>query len=342
MNKKQLFLITTLLTLFPKKTISQQHQKKIPKGFSESIQIIGILAYNVSKKSNFQKGSTYIYSSYYKWLEINNLKWIPISLNLSEKDLISKLEKVNGILLPGGGEPILDENFEETEFLRKIKILIKFSEEKKNQGVNFPIIGTCLGFEVLIIALTEKEILLKDFENDNFSLSLKIKLKSFSSFLRLGFSENEISQFNENNFFYFHHSHAFFKEDIETSDYFKNNLDALAYFSKKNDDRDVLAIFQHKRLPIIAWQFHPEKVLFDSNEKERIFKSEKSIFFNSKFSKIIKLFVLGQKALITDEEIILEKSEVAMTFNYGHPIQQESLILPPPGLSKDEIIDGDF
>ena len=308
-----------------------------------SIQIIGVLAYNVSekarKRSNFKKGTTYIYSSYYKFLEYNNLKWMPISVNLPEKDFISKLEKINGIILPGGGEPILNDDMSETIFFKKIKIMIDFSKKMKERNINFPILGTCLGFEGLLTVLTNKTNILKKFKNENSSEKLKIQLKGFNSFLRPSFSEKEISEFNKNEFFYFHHIHAFFKEDIESNEIFQKDLDVLAYLEKKNNEQNILAIFQHKTLPIIAWQFHPEKVLFDTNEKQKISKTEKSLFLNSKFYKIIKNFVLGQNAKISDEELMKEKSNLAMTFNYGYPIKQECILLPPIGLDKNEIID---
>ena len=80
----------------------------------------------------------------------------------------------------------------------------------------------------------------------------------------------------------------------------------------------------------MGWQFHPEKVLFDTNDQERLYKTKKKFFFRSKFSKIIKYLTLGQKAKITDEEILMEKAKASFSFNYGHPVRQEAMILTPP------------
>ena len=304
-------------------------------GYSSSIPIIGILGYKTSKRSNFKKGSTYIFSSYIKFLEINNLKWIGVSIENSEKDFVDILKKLNGFFLPGGAGHILEDGLRETNFYKKVNLIISHSKKLKKENINFPIFGGCLGAEVLVTVICDKKLLVKDFVNINQSLFLNLVEKNIfkkNCFLRLGFTNEEIYELGFYDFFYFNHLHALLKNDIDNCENFHKEFYALAYAKKKDDDdkREFLAAFQHKSLPIMGWQFHPEKVLFDTNDLQRIYKTEKSLLFSTKFSKIIKFFTFGQRAKITDEELLREKAKASFTFNYGYPVKQEAIILPPP------------
>lgn len=43
------------------------------------------------------------------------------------------------------------QKIEETMYMKKIRAILQFSEKKMKEGISFPIWGTCLGFESMLV-----------------------------------------------------------------------------------------------------------------------------------------------------------------------------------------------
>ena len=250
----------------------------------KSTLVIGVVTIDVKKNLNLKKKTTYFFTSYAKWLEENNLEWIPISIYDGEKSLYKKLNKINGVFLTGGTQDLIDENGFDTNYKKVLLKIIEFSKMKFNRGIIFPVVGTCLGFESLLNILTENTIKLKNASNENESRKVHLTKKAYKSKLKLVFSNQDLDEFSKN-LFYFHHSLGYEKTDIINNPYFRANLNALG-FTINDQGRKILSIFEHKKYPFIAWQFHPEKIQFEHNDTFRINRSRESIYINSKFSGI--------------------------------------------------------
>lgn len=89
--------------------------------------------------------TTYIASSYVKFLEMSGAQVVPIFAYSSETALAALLPKLNGVLFPGGGENISINN----RWTANADYILKYAMQENRKGNSFPVWGTCLGMQLL-------------------------------------------------------------------------------------------------------------------------------------------------------------------------------------------------
>lgn len=72
-------------------------------------------------------------------------------MGASDNQIIDLVWKVNGILFPGGNMVLIEDSKELTEYTIKGWLIYEEAKWLNDNGVYFPIWGTCLGFEQLHI-----------------------------------------------------------------------------------------------------------------------------------------------------------------------------------------------
>ena len=71
---------------------------------------------------------TYLDQEYFNWLESQNIVTVPIPINQPLKTIKRQLEKVNGILIPGGNHKFYqNDTNKKTRFLKQTHKVIKES-----------------------------------------------------------------------------------------------------------------------------------------------------------------------------------------------------------------------
>lgn len=89
----------------------------------------------------FEGTDSYMMAAYVRFLEASGARVVPLIWGEDDEVLYSKLERLNGVLFPGGDGDYI-------EYGRKImNKLIEYN----NQGMVYPAIGICLGFENMAI-----------------------------------------------------------------------------------------------------------------------------------------------------------------------------------------------
>lgn len=67
------------------------------------------------------------------------------------------LERSHGLLLPGGGSNLY-RNWDKKEGQGPVMLgfmkIFRYINKLWNKGINYPIWGTCLGFEIMLLALS--------------------------------------------------------------------------------------------------------------------------------------------------------------------------------------------
>lgn len=137
--------------------------------------IIGMLAMKITDKVILKEkpeleGKSYIGASYVKFVQSAGGRVVPIVDEPKRaKTLETILNKVNGVMLPGGEINLIDSKY----YLIAKRIFEKAIKMNEN-GVHFPIFGICRGFQALPV-LSEGGIgILKPFDSKNVSLPMKI------------------------------------------------------------------------------------------------------------------------------------------------------------------------
>ena len=134
--------------------------------------VLGILSQTVTSSSvkrhhPWTKGRSYIAASYVKFAESAGARVVPIRHDLSSSDLTEVLDSVNGVIFPGGAVSLSTSRYAKTG-----KRIFDYAKNKKDRGESFPILGICLGFELLTKLAARKNLLRR---TDSIRIDLKLK-----------------------------------------------------------------------------------------------------------------------------------------------------------------------
>lgn len=147
--------------------------------------IIGILSQPSSWPKIFDPDEfSYIAASYVKFLEAAGARVIPLKYDMSRQNLTKLLFSINGLLIPGGGTDLIKETheknnnskkkMEKSEFFETGEFLISLAREMNEKGDYFPVWGTCLGYELMVMSVAnDSSNVLSMFNSTNHSMKLK-------------------------------------------------------------------------------------------------------------------------------------------------------------------------
>ena len=137
--------------------------------------IIGMLAMKITDEVLLHakpelKGKSYIGASYMKFVQSAGGRVVPI-VDDPKKNLTLNfiLDRVNGVMLPGGEINLID-----SKYYKIAKRIYEKAIEKNEKGVHFPIFGICRGFQALPVLTAGGIHILKEFDSKNVSLPMKI------------------------------------------------------------------------------------------------------------------------------------------------------------------------
>lgn len=179
------------------------------------------------------------------------------------------MQQLNGILLPGGAVCLDEEEAREyphlsNDCVQAVRCIYDLAMEKNSRGDYFPLWGTCLGFQLLMInAAGSKEVrtdcsrrfealplcLSKDFKDSKLCAKLDAEMAA-----RMGVEPFACHQhrfaITESKFrcFHLHRDWHVLATRQDTGD---------------NGGGDFITLVEHRRYPIFGSQFHPERAGYE-------------------------------------------------------------------------------
>jgi len=222
--------------------------------FSKNIKpVIGI--YGNSQPENDDEGflnGTYYPISYVYWLQSNGAEVMAIHYWYSYDVIDEILHKVNGVLFLGGSRDMHKEGTWEI----KAKYIMEFSLKNK-----LPFWGTCQGFQLTGVLMSENYTLLRfGFNDDNTLHPVELTNYTKSSQMYSLFKEKDFNTLQyENSTIYYHH-YGFFPEEF----YKEKRLNELFVVTSISEDSNGLKFIdsfegKNESIKIFTTQFHPEK-----------------------------------------------------------------------------------
>jgi anthranilate/para-aminobenzoate synthase component II len=146
-------------------------------------------------------------------------------------------------------------------YMHYVSRLVNRAMMINDMGRNFPIWGTCLGFESMLLALSDMEVKITNGLSDiNWLHRVKFDTSKSSVFSKV-FDENGLNELGAEELLYFNHDYGYLYDQTINHPYVRENIDILANMTTSNGV-DVVAAFQHKRYPFTGIQYHPEKNQF--------------------------------------------------------------------------------
>ncbi|XP_025152457.1 chitobiosyldiphosphodolichol beta-mannosyltransferase isoform X2 [Harpegnathos saltator] len=252
---------------FPNNEMQQQLEKKFRHNLdmrfeevSNDRPIIGVLTqeidYNLDRKYPGQYHS-YIAASYVKFVEGAGARPVPIWIGENNSYYEDILSKVNGVLWPGGAT-----YFNQRDgYADAGAAIYRIAKKINDEGEYFPILGICLGFELLTYVAAN-------------GIEHRTNCSSLNQPLPLEFKPN----FNKSNLF----KHApldiveILKLERVTANYHQfcvteeslrrvNLINEFRVMSLNHDKlgQEFISTLEHKNYPFYGMQFHPEKNIYE-------------------------------------------------------------------------------
>ncbi|GKT14799.1 putative multi-domain containing protein [Aduncisulcus paluster] len=117
-------------------------------------------------------------ASYVKWLESAGARVVPLFFDIPDEEIDRILDSVNGVLFTGGEDFIsLDPENAYTHTAHRVLDRVK---EYNDQGITFPLWGTCLGFEMICCLETDTMDILSATEGVE-RIALPLNFTSYAS-----------------------------------------------------------------------------------------------------------------------------------------------------------------
>ncbi|KAG1714968.1 Gamma-glutamyl hydrolase A [Nymphon striatum] len=121
-------------------------------------------------------GTSFIMASYIKFVEAGGARAALIKVGQPKSYYEKMIKHINGVLLPGGNVPISNSTY----YTRAIQTLFNLAKGLNDKGDYFPIWGTCLGFQNLMVWYSDYSIL-SNCEAEDVAMPLKFKPGKFKS-----------------------------------------------------------------------------------------------------------------------------------------------------------------
>ena len=127
--------------------------------------VVGVLTgpHYKNRQSTVPSGN-YIAASYIKWLAVSGARAIPIPYDASDALVDDIFPQINGLFLPGGGALLPP----------SAQRLWELANESNARGRFFPVWGTCLGFEFLLMLAANDTSVLGTINVENMTLPLEL------------------------------------------------------------------------------------------------------------------------------------------------------------------------
>ncbi|XP_049874002.1 gamma-glutamyl hydrolase A-like isoform X2 [Pectinophora gossypiella] len=224
--------------------------------------IIGVLSQEQSfylhTKYPEENFTSYIAASYVKDVEASGARVVPIMIGRDRSYYENIMSKINGVLFPGGATYFNQSN----GYADAGQHIYEIAMELNDAGDYFPIFGTCLGFELLIILASgrgEEENRIRCYSYDNLPLNFTNDFRRSKMFA--GAPADVIEMLANENITVNAHQFCIVDENLKSH----NLIHDWQVTSYSHDAHGVefIASIEHRRYPFFGVQFHPEKNSFE-------------------------------------------------------------------------------
>lgn len=239
--------------------------------------IIGIvsqpLADDMVNDLRFVGTDSYIMAAYVKFMEAAGARVVPLIWNEDWSITLSKLQKINGVLFPGGAGDYVDYG----------RAIIDQLQTFNDSGQFYPAWGTCLGFENMLIWASDAghSVLSKYYAEDSLTLDFVVPPENTEMFKDLG---AQAYKFEETPMTLNSHHYSvdpdLFTTDASLAAFYK--LTSVSYTPAEGDPFG--ASMEAYNYPFFGTQFHPEKPMTMFNDGTGINHTWESITLNRYFA----------------------------------------------------------
>lgn len=226
------------------------------------------------------KNWNYVAKSYIEY--INHAGGVAVFLphDASEQHFQNLLNSVDMVLLTGGSENLF-EHGKPDSYLQKVNQIIKHASKLGDEGRHFPVLGICLGFQSLGVALAGNKIILTPVPEGLSGVQQILKTFGFSrSKFWSRYDSDLVNEVLRDAHLTFSLGTGITPASFNKNVYLKENI-LVTSTVKASKDITLVASYEHVQYPIYGVQFHPEKTIYEKKTPAKISRHPKAIKFTS-------------------------------------------------------------
>lgn len=283
---------------------------------SASNPIIAIYANPYSPDAEDQANDD-VFSTYVKWLENAGAEVLVIHSWYDRGIIDEILTKVNGVLFQGGMR-----NLDlAREWEKNAAYILDKAKEINDKGIYFPLWGTCQGFQLFHMRVAKDTNVLSNF--NAFNVDLPAILTKETKEARMFKSFNEDLEYFSNSRVNPHFNNLGVSPDVYDKNENLKNFFKITSLAKDKSEKVFVNSVEAYSYPFYSVQFHPEKIINDTNEGHNIPTRDEAIRISQHFSAF---FI----------------NEARKNSNTLPPIERARFTIIDDNIKRKEIVDDEF
>lgn len=196
------------------------------------------------------------------FLHLGGVDVFPIYPDLSRDEIRAVLNKVNGVLLPGGNTNVKVNEGDRvvcSKYAKAAKIILEEAKAINDDGEYFPVFGICLGFQSMIAAEAEDvDIVEKKDVGLGYNATLEYICDCANSKLLSAIPRHLLDYMGKvkstHNYHEYSVDYDLFKSDPQLSKMYK----VLSLSKSKDGTTSFISMIEGNKYPFYGFQFHPE------------------------------------------------------------------------------------
>lgn len=203
----------------------------------------------------------YTMAAYVKFIEQSGARAVRVNWRLPDDELVSLISKINGVLFPGGSTSLSHEDGSLSDYSMKGKVILDKAKEMNDKGIHFPVWAVCLGFEEIAqIEAPYNDTIQSGFESYNYANNVTFVTDVSKSKMLSQMPAYLVNAIQKENITFNSHHKGIKPETFTKYKGLKEyQVLGVAY---DNNGVEYTSIYEHKKYPIYAHQYHPEKNAF--------------------------------------------------------------------------------
>ncbi|XP_072307372.1 gamma-glutamyl hydrolase [Eucyclogobius newberryi] len=215
----------------------------------------GVIAQDT--KNPTPERQSFIAASYVKFLEAAGARVVPIHINKSDDEHKALFKSINGVLFPGGSVSL-----SQSGYAKATRLFLALAKEANDQGDYFPVLGICLGFQLLACVVAEKRIITSSTPVNGVALPLNFTKEAKESRTFKGFPKDALDALATEPLMVNIHKYS-----VTLENYMKlENLNTFyrVLTTNTSDEGEVfISTMEAYNYPFYGVQWHPEKNQFE-------------------------------------------------------------------------------
>jgi gamma-glutamyl hydrolase len=272
----------------------------------------------------FNDTHDYIMAAYVKFVEQAGARVVPINWRHSDEETLELVEKLNGVVYPGGGTELVHEDGSLTEYSQKGKVILDKIKQINDQGVYYPVWAVCLGMqEVSVIEAPYEGVLdVNGYDGMNQAANMTFVSDLSNSRMFRNMPQHLVNALQKENITFYWHHDGLLPSTFEKYQSLKEYTVLAVSYDKVG--KLFAASFEHKSYPIYGHQFHPEKNAFIWVDSLEVPHTNNAIELEQYFAKF---FVGETKKNFNHFETVQEE--------LNHMIENDQYFLDKEGMHQD-------